>query len=89
MPGCVIDQVTGCGSNQPTVRFDGASIAARRGGDLLERDRGDARGSVGEHVDAGDGLEVAELVRDVGDAVVVEDQPRAAAAPSPSSAPRR
>ena len=37
---------------------------------------GDPRRQRAEHVDAGDGLEVSELVGDVRDAVVVEDQPR-------------
>src|ERR1041384_6264790 len=43
-------------------------------GDFLERDGGDPRAEVREDVHAGDRLEVAELVRDVRDAVVLEDE---------------
>ena len=66
----------GSGSNQPTVRLDSAEHRARGGGDLFERHRGDPRAEVREHVDAGDGLEVTDLMRDVRDAVVLEHEPR-------------
>ncbi len=60
-----------------SVRLDGASTRARGGRDLFERDRRDPRRRAGEEVDARNRLVVAELVRDVGDAVAVEHEPRA------------
>ena len=59
------------------MRFDGAEHRRARpratssSVTAAMRD-GDGR----EHVDAGDGLEVPELMRDVRHAVVVEDEPR-------------
>src|SRR5690349_8586341 len=63
--------------------FERADRAVRRGenfprdrGDFLERHRRDPRAEVREDVHAGDRLEVADLMRDVRHAVVLEDQPR-------------
>ena len=68
----------GIGSNQPIGavrrRRARARAAAATSSSVTAAIRA---GSAGEQVDAGDRLEVAELVRDVGDAVVVEHQPRA------------
>src|SRR5436190_13642615 len=49
---------------------------ARDSRHFLERDRRDPRTEAGEDVDAGNRLEVDDLVRDVGDAVVLKDEPR-------------
>src|SRR4051812_30367481 len=56
------------------VRF--GEHLSRGVGDFLERHCGDARAEVREDVHACNCLEIANLVRDVRDAVVLEDQPR-------------
>ena len=57
------------------VRFEGARTARADCGHRVARDGGDPRAETAEHVDAGDRLEVPELVSDVRHAVVVEDEP--------------
>ena len=57
------------------VRFEGRRTLADAA-TCVARHGGDAPAQTAEHIDVGDGLEVAELVRDVRHAVVVEDEPR-------------
>ena len=58
------------------VRLEGIRTASRDPRHFVERHRRDPRRRLEKAVDAGDRLEVPELMRDVRDAVVVEDQPR-------------
>src|SRR5215831_343363 len=71
--GCAFDRVR-IEPADGAVRFD--EQLARNRVDLLEGDRRNSRAEILEHVDARDRLEIADLMRDVGDAVVLEHQPR-------------
>src|ERR1043166_6619323 len=80
--GASPEEVTsGCFVNRYRIEQSDRSIRlgqnrARRPRALLERDSGDPWPEVREDVDAGDRLEVTDLVRDVRDAVVLKHEAR-------------
>ena len=77
----------GCGSNHPIVRFVGRSRTAAADRDRVRRSPRRCRCRIRRHeTPARDRLEVAELVRDVRDAVALEDRAAPAAGSSPSAA---